>query len=238
MEKDLKIKTGDKYIYGTIFSADKRADRLVIFVHGFTGHRNEHIFFNGSKYFVDRGYDAFRFDLYTGSKKARHFEETKISMHGKDITTVIKHFKRAYKKIYVIGHSFGGTSLLFIDTSLVNALVFWDASYIIPDKERKDFKYYRHFDAYLLDYGMRCVVGKSFVKELSDFPDCGRLISNIHLPVKFIITKGNMKYGKKYFSEANSPKALVVMPKADHNFNHHNDEEKLFDETFDWIKRY
>ena len=94
MEKEIKIKTGSKYIYGTLAKAKSKSKKLIIFVHGFTGHRNEHIFFNGAQYFGDEGFDTFRFDLYTGLKKARHFEETKISLHGKDITTVIKLFKK------------------------------------------------------------------------------------------------------------------------------------------------
>lgn len=47
MEKELKIKTPDKkLIYGSFVSAGKKSDKLVIFVHGFTGHKNEHIFFS------------------------------------------------------------------------------------------------------------------------------------------------------------------------------------------------
>jgi pimeloyl-ACP methyl ester carboxylesterase len=238
MEKEIKIKTGDKFIYGTVSFASKKSDRLVIFVHGFTGHRNEHIFFNGSKYFNGKGYDAYRFDLYTGSKKARHFEETSISMHGKDVTTVIKHFKKKYKKIFVAGHSFGGTSLLFVDTSLVDVLCFWDASYVIPQKENKDYVYNKALGAYIIDWGMRYVIGKKFVKELLCFPDCGKLVSKIHAPVKFVVTKTNMKAGKRYLAKANQPKSFAVIPKADHNFNTQKAEQKLFAETLSWFEKY
>ena len=102
-EIEVKIRTPDKkVIYGTLGRAKKKAGTLVVFVHGFTGHQNEHIFFNGSKLFAQKGLDTFRFDLYTGGKKgARHFRDTSISVHGKDINAVVKFFRNKYKCLLV-----------------------------------------------------------------------------------------------------------------------------------------
>ena len=48
MEKEIKIKTPDKHIiYGTLNTSKKNSNILLIFVHGLTGHRDEHIFYNG-----------------------------------------------------------------------------------------------------------------------------------------------------------------------------------------------
>lgn len=244
-EKEIKIKTPDKFtIYGTLVGGAKKSEKLVIFVHGFTGHRNEHIFFNGAKFFAEKGIDSFRFDLYTGEKKARHFRKTKISLHGEDITTVVGHFKKQYKKIYVVGHSFGGTSLLFTDSTLVNGLIFWDASWIDQDKEKRLWPYNKSLDAHILDWGIEYVVGKGFQAELKNFPDCGELIRKIHKPTIFITAgsdraKGaNAKAGKRYFAKANKPKSLVNIPTADHNFNTFADEGRLLEETYKFIKKY
>lgn len=240
MEKEIKIKTKDNFfIYGSLNKANKTSSKLVIFVHGFTGNRNEHIFFNGAKYFTEKGFDTFRFDFYNDSKKARHFENTKISQHGSDITTVINYFKNKYKKIYLAGHSFGGTSLLFADTKNVNAFVFWDASYVVPEEEKKAFPYDKKIKGYFTEWGIKIIVGKDFVNELFNFPDCGKLISQIHIPVKFIgAGKSNIKDSRKYFVKANSPKALVNINNAGHNFNTLETEQKLFDETYSWFKKY
>ena len=239
MEKELQIKTEDKkVIYGTLSAAKVSNQKVVVFTHGFLGNRNEHIFFNGAKYFTEKGYDTFRFDLFSGAKDGRHFRDTKISVHGEDLNTVIRHFKKIYKKIYVVGHSYGGTTLLFADSSLIDALVFWDASYI--KKRKKEFPYNKKFQSFVMDYGFEAVVGKSYVDELKNFPDCGKLIGQIHVPVKFITAGklGNEKAGKKYFLKANEPKELVNIATANHNFDGFNEERTLIEETYNWLEKF
>lgn len=241
MEKELRIKTSDgKLIYGTLSVAKKKSKKLIIFVHGFTGHQNEHIFFNGAKFFADKGFDAFRFNLYAGEKKnVRHFRDTTISLHGKDITAVVKSLRKKYEEIYVVGHSYGGTSLLFADQTMVDRFIFWDASYINSSKieDKNHLKYNKKIGAYVLDWGLEIVVGKKFIDELKNFPDCGELIKKIHKPVVFITAqKGNMKAGKKYYAHAHSPKKLVNINRADHNFNDWSSEQALLKETYDWLK--
>lgn len=241
MEKQLNIKTGDGHtIYGTHANSGTASDKLIIFVHGFIGHRNEHIHFNGAKFFTEKGFDTYRFELYCEEKGARHFRDTKISLHGKDITEVVRHFRDTYKKIYLVGHSFGGTSLLFTDSSLVDAFIFWDASYIEWKEEQKDFIFNEKIDAYIIDWGVEHIVGKGFVEELKNFPDCCELVAGIHKPVKFITagSKGNLKAGKKYLERANEPKEHFNIDGADHNFNSFNAEEKLFEETYKWVTKF
>jgi len=90
-----------------------------------------------------------------------------------------------------------------------------------------------------VDWGMTVIVGKIFAEELSRFPDCGELVKKIYAPVKFI-SAGNsgVADSKKYFDNANNPKSLVVIKGADHNFNNPESEQKLFEETYDWVKKY
>ena len=240
MEKKIKIKTPDNFvIYGTYSSSKHKTGKIVIFVHGFTGHQNEHIFFNGAKYFNNKGFDSFRFDLYSYEKKSRPFKDTKISLHGKDIRVVIDYFKNKYKKIYLVGHSYVGTSLLFVGDNNVSGMTFWDASYIEPVLEDY-FVYSKSLNSYILKDRIDYIVGKKFVEELKKFPDCGELISKIHVPVKFITAgeKGNGKSGKKYFSKANKPKESSSVAGASHCFDELGTEEKLFEETLKWFKKY
>src|SRR3989344_1336712 len=112
MEKQLKIKTPDKkVIYGTLRgSLDKP---LVIFVHGFTGFKDEHQFFNGARFFEKRGFSSFRFNLYHWEKGARKLEDCTLSLHGEDLDQVVEYFrKKGVKKIFAVGHSFGGLTVL------------------------------------------------------------------------------------------------------------------------------
>ncbi len=239
MEKKIKIKTKDKkVIYGTLSSSQKPSRKLVVFVPGFLGNQNEHIFFNGAKYLMNKGVDAFRFDLYSGEKGGRHFRDTKISIHGKDLNSVINHFKNKYKKIYLVGHSYGGTTLLFTDPSNITAMIFWDAAYVKPRK--KEFPYNKKFKSFIVDWGYEAIVGQGYVDELKNFPDCGELIKKINVPVKFITAGvlGNEKAGKEFFAKANNPKKLVNIKTADHNFNGFKEEERLLEETYAYIKYF
>lgn len=245
MEKELKIRTVNrKSIYGTLGITNKKSHKLVIFVHGFTGHQNEHIFFNGAKFFTEKGFDTFRLnlygDLYGKGDKSRHFRDTYISLHGKDITTVAKFFRKKYKKIFVIGHSYGGTSLLFTDQSFIDGYVFWDASYINSKDSTANMKFNKNIDGYILDWGMEYIVGKRFVEELKNFLDCKDLIKEVQKPVLFITAgnRGNSKAGIKYFENANQPKKLINIKTADHNFNKWEDEEKLLKNTYIWLKQF
>jgi len=237
MEKELKIKTPDKkIIYGSLVCSGKKSDKLVIFVHGFTGHKDEHIFFNAAKFFMEKGFDTFRFNLYAGGKGSRNFGNTKISLHGRDINTIVKYFRKKYKKIYVIGHSYGGTSLLFTDTNLIDGYVFWDASYVSAKDTKGGLKYNKKINAYITDWGLDIIVGKDYINELKNFPDCGELIKNIKKPVLFITAnKGGSKNGIAYFKKANMPKKLVKI-NTDHNFNTLKAEKILLEETYKWIR--
>ena len=63
MEKEIKIKTNDKhFIYGVLNTPNKKTEKLIIFVHGLSGHKNEHIFYNAKNFFVKKGYAVFKFD--------------------------------------------------------------------------------------------------------------------------------------------------------------------------------
>jgi dienelactone hydrolase len=239
MELEIKIRTSDKHlIYGTLLKSQKKTNKLVIFCHGFTGNRNEHVFFNGARFFAEKGYNTFRFDFYSDSKGARHFGETKLSIHGADITTVLTYFQNKYESVYLVGHSFGGTSLLFADTSKASALVLWDPSFVDKEEEKKAFHFDKEINGYSIDWGMKVVVGKAFVEELFNFPNSVDLIQNIHKPIKFIgAGKAGFRHSQKYYKYANSPKSYAKIEGADHCFNMATYEQKLFEETLSWISK-
>lgn len=241
MEKEIKIKTDDgKLIHGTLVTSKTKSDKLVVFVHGFTGHPNEHIFFNGAKLFSESGLDSFRFSLYDGGDKDyRQFRDTKISLHGEDINTVVKNFRKKYKKIFVVGHSYGGTSLLFTDSSQIDAFVFWDASYINWKERSDDFiEFNKKFNMHVASWGIEVLVGNQYIEELKNFPDCGELIKKINKPALFVgADKGNAKASEKYYTNANDPKTLEIIKNADHNFNNFKAEETLLELTKNWINK-
>lgn len=213
---------------------------LIVFVHGLGGHKDEHIYFNGARYFEKQGYTTFRFDLYRYKKDARKLQDCTLSTHAQDLDNVVRYFRnKKVKTVFVVGHSFGGPTILLSKQKDFDKIVLWDPS-INPKNLEKDVKYIKDFDAYYVDWGAAVIIGKRMVEEGKLIKPL-LLIRQIHVPIKLIFAgKGELKERdwKRYFDNANQPKATTVIPNASHNFNEDGTEEKLFEETLSFIKNF
>ncbi len=235
-EQEIKIPIGeDKFIYGTLRGSLENP--LIIFVHGFTGHRDEHIFFNGARFFEERGISSFRFNLYDWNKDARKLEECTLSLHAEDLDKVVKFFRdKGVKKIFVIGHSFGGLTVLLSKNQDFDRAILWDAS----DNPAKvtESTHIKELDRYYVSgqesYGF--TIGKAMVEENEQLKPYD-LIQKFKKPIKIIVAGDGdlVKAGEKYFEIANNPKSFCSIPNAKHNFNEEGTEEKLFEETCDYL---
>lgn len=240
MEKQIKIPIENKkYIYGLLrASLDKP---LVIFVHGFTGDRNEHQFFNGARFFEKQGFSSFRFNLYHWKDDARKLVDCTLSLHGRDLDTVIEYFrKEGVKKIFVVGHSFGGATVLLSKNKDFDAAVLWDAT---GDKNVKlKAKYIKELDAYYYadDSSFGFTISKAMYEENNKKLKPSELIKSIHSPIKIIVAGSGIlvKEGKVFFQNANEPKAFAKIRKATHCFDENGTEERLFQETYNWLKDF
>ncbi len=247
MEQAIKIKTVDhKLIYGTLNYHPPKPSALIIFIHGLTGNQNEHLFFNAAKFFPAKGIATFRFNLYDWRKTQRKFRDCTIATHGKDVTSVVRYFRKKFKKkfekIFLVGHSLGGLSILLSDTSLVDGIVLWDPAH--PQRLRKRdplvYRYEKKLDAYIIHWNVDTIMGTKMYREWQHFPDGGKLISKVKKPIKIIVAgKGILvKTGKEYFKHANQPKAFSSIAKATHCFDEEGTEEELFKETLKWVKKF
>ena len=96
MEKQINLKTKDGHIiYGHLNSSEK-SDKLIIFVHGLTGNQTEQHYNNAPRFFNDKGFDTFRFDLYSPRTSARKTTEVSLKEHIEDLRQVIEHFGALY----------------------------------------------------------------------------------------------------------------------------------------------
>lgn len=130
MESNLKIATADgKVIYGRL--RETSSQQLVIFVHGLGGRMDQHIYYNGARFLEKRNISSFRFNLYSWEKDARNLSECTIETHANDLDTVIGYFrKQGANKIIVVGHSFGGPTILLSKKKDYDLVILWDPSYV------------------------------------------------------------------------------------------------------------
>lgn len=241
MEKQIKIPTGDGHvIYGTLNWLGRKPKALIIFVHGLTSSELDHHIFNASRFFPKRGFATLRFNLYDWRNRARKLRHTSLAVHARDTNTVVDHFRKRFEKIFLVGHSWGGPTIICSDTSKVDGIVLWEPT---PDIKKTMMRYLKpvpRTNYYLMDWGIEYLVGKATYNELMHFPDCLGAIRKIKKPIKFILA-GNgilVKGGRAYHRNANSPKALSVISGATHNFDEWGTEEHLFRETLSWVKRF
>lgn len=230
MEENLKIPLGNnKFAYGILFGKLKKP--LIIFVHGFTGNKNEHIFFNGARFFEKNRLASFRFDLYSDKNDARKLNDAPLSQNAEDLDEVIKFFeKKGINKTYVIGHSFGGVTVLMSKKQKFTKAVLWDPSGK-PYKLTNEAKFIKELDLYFYDkWGVSVTIGKEMVEENRKI-NTRDLLRKIKVPTKIILA-GESELKKFWKNEKN----VSIIPGADHNFNSYGTEEKLFTETLNFLR--
>src|SRR3989344_6063085 len=161
MEKTIKLKTPDGYtLYGTLNTARRKAKALVVFVHGLTGYQNEHQFYNAARFFPQREFDVFRFDLYSDEKGGRVLTKSTLRTHAADVNTTLQHFRKSYNKIHVVEHSLGGLTILLSDTTLIDSIVLWDPAHNLHDSLTKSLKFSKPLRTYILRWGVEFLLEK------------------------------------------------------------------------------
>lgn len=236
MEKELTIsipKTKYK-IYAKQYGSLDRP--VVIFVHGLTGHMDEHLFFNGARYFYQQGISSFRFNLYGAEDDERNLTDCTLQTHAHDLNIVINYLQtQKVKKLFAIGHSYGGPTILLANHNKFDAIVFWDASY---NYRLDDSKELPKTKLRYLDWGVWPLIGDAMYKEAQTF-DQKKLFNDFNTPIK-VITAGKSYYEdrKKNYDYAKEPKAYYQVKDAGHTFTEEGKADELYKESLEWINKY
>jgi esterase/lipase len=237
-ETELKIQTNDGHIiYGTFSGLENKSDSLIIFVHGFTGSSQEHIFYNTAQVFPKNGFDVVRFNLYWFEDNSRKLNNTTVTEHVLDFETVINYFKKDYKKIYAIGHSLGAQVVVRSGYNGFTSVVLWEPSQEV-DEMCKSFTYIDKIDTYIEHSNVDIIVGKNFVEDAKLLPKIKDVVSKINHPVMVIGAEnaGSEIAENLYFKNINSKKKLHIIKNASHTFEELGTEKELFNETLKWLK--
>lgn len=239
MEKQVLLPTSNnKKILGKLRGSLQRP--LVVFVHGLSSHLDHHIFFNGARYFEKRGFASFRFNFYGNGSQARRMIDCTLKVHIYDLNRVIEYFrKKRVKRIFLVGHSLGGLTILMSNNRGYDSLVLWDASYNPVENLFSSVRYIKEMKGYVYRHAYNVIVNRELVRETKNL-QCDNLTRNIHVPIKIICAEKGILVpgGKVYYKNANKPKSFVVIKNATHSFGEDGNEERLFKETIKWFKNY
>lgn len=241
MEKEVTVRTPDrKIIYGRLRGSLNKP--LVIFVHGLTSHMDEPLFFNGARFFEKKGFSSFRFNLYDGRKGSRILTQSTLKTHASDLIAVASYLsQKGAKKLFVVGHSYGGPTILLSDLSFYRAAVLWDPSYGFRWKEGKVLRKVPALDAYVMRWGIEVLLNKEMVRYHNTLR-WESLIENLHFPMKIICAEKGILFKnwrqalKKYPVAGPHNQNFVVIKNADHSFSTDIAMKKLFQETIKFLK--
>ncbi len=236
MRKEIQLKTNDNHIiYGTLDSNNNST--LLIFVHGFTGDKDEHHYFNAVPFFIKRGFDTFRFDFYSREINARPLVDSSITTHSKDLRLIIDNFKDRYDELILIGHSFGPLVILSTDLSNITKIILWDPTTPFKNIEDKKATYNSNLNTYIFHWGMDFLVSKTMVDEWMSV-DLNYLVEKLSVSCKIIFARNSDKHKlwKPYLNKIKAQNNSVIINGATHGFIEEGIEQKLFEETLKWIK--
>lgn len=236
MEKELTISIPkSKYkIYAKQYGSLDRP--VVIFVHGLTGQMDERLSFNGARYFHKQGLTSFRFNLYGAEDDARNLTDCTLQTHAHDLNIVIDYFQTQNpKKLFAIGHSYGGPTILLANHKKLDAVVFWDPSFNsrLDDSKQLPKTKWRY-----LDWRVWPLIGDAMYEEAQTFNQ-KKLFEDFNTPIK-VITAGKSYYEnrKKNYDLANGPKEYHMIKSAGHTFTEEGKAEELYKESLKWISKY
>ncbi|MCB9988568.1 MAG: alpha/beta hydrolase [Rhodospirillales bacterium] len=243
-EEKWTIPTGDGHlIYGVTNYAyeDKPSDKCIVIVHGLTGHVNEYLHVRAAHYFPEKGYDVIRISLYPG-EKGRRLVECTLQTHAADLNTVLKEKTKGYKKIFPVGHSYGGTTVMFAQPQQAAAICLWDPSFdlgqVWDDAIERD-------GMIILPYGCDIIAGRDMYEEAFRYgvDECLALSKSLDVPIR-VIHAGHeeeavyFKADKSYHSAGHPLNERKIVDGADHCFNNGDTCDTLLDYTYEWFERF
>ena len=236
---------------GTLHEPHQKTDTIVILLHGFLASR-EHNILKASAIALSRsGYAAYRVDLSGNGDSEGRFEDSTPNKQIQDTGAIVKHFKEKYSKVYLMGHSLGGSvSIAVAAVGGVEAIIT-----VAPpmQKERIDAVLSAQQKDQILSVGFTILkvrknlvevpytLTASFIDEihslnplnLATYVKCPALL--IHGTVDQVIPI--IDTHDLYAALGSKEKELLMVGGADHNFSNPEHLDVLISGMISWMKK-
>jgi dienelactone hydrolase len=245
-EQNWTIDTPDgKKIYGLINTSDKKKNnKTILYIHGLGGGFRDHPAVKMANTFPEKGYDIIRMNLYDWAEDARKLSDCTIKQHADDINQVIKYFKKTYKTIFAVGHSYGGPCLMSCKINQLSGVSLWDPSFIpqlsAPQNAFvKSGKYYIGFDL----INVPVVVSKAFIDEAAQFNHtyAVQLSKKCKSPLQVIYSDSNsfwIEQGESFHTHSKGPTDQRTVKQSNHYFFEQGSTEPLLRYTRQWFDQF
>ncbi len=219
---------------------------LAVIMHGRPGTGNELLPYLAARYLFEQGIASLRLFMYDFEPNTRNLLDSSLETNAHDFDVVVEQLrKRNVPKIYGIGHSYGGITILKARARL-DCAVLWDpthGSYWSEHLEEDDKDYPETIAGEIVvgtagDGYIDSVTAREYDKHLGDTTAWA---AHKGYPLKVISAgKGAMAHlGKRYIAVADEPKQHVVIEDAHHPLDDSDEVVlELFQETASWLKKF
>lgn len=224
-------------IYGVTNSRDGNKN-VIIFVHGLTRDKHDHLFQHSARFFPKKGFDTIRFDLYSGREDGRKLATTSMDQHINDLTCVVNEAAKSYDKIFIVGHSFGGPIALATNHPQVAAYSLWDPSFDVSVWAECAIPLGDKF--VISAFGKETVYSPRMIEDFKKYNKarCENLGKNANAPLQIVFAKDGemLRRGISYHTFAKEAQSDVV-ENSDHLFTPTQAADQLCAVTLDWFKK-
>lgn len=218
---------------------------LVVMMHGRPDSGNSLLQYLGARYLYERGVASLRLFMYDTKPKTRNLLDCTLQTHVGDFEIVVRYLQEHnVPKIFGVGHSYGGITILLSKVKLDGA-VLWDPSHGSYWGEMRGKRYENEFPEKTVEDIVIGLSGKGYIfpkimdEQDNKLGDTSKLAAHKGYPLKLIAAgKGAMAdLGKRYIDAADEPKQFVEIAEAGHSF-YDSDEVmlRLFEETTSWFE--
>lgn len=233
------------FIYG-VLNQDKPSKRLIVFVHGLTGEKENHLYYNAARFFPERAFDTFRFDLFSNELHGRKLVDSSLTDFTRDLNTVVQFFSDQYEQIHVVGHSIGGCIAMNADQQCISSFVLWDTGLHNGGSESGPFEYDETSGLYIAKLKIQYMLSPKLIEERA--MQGASVVRKVERPIKLIFA-GNTTVQESWarnikYLESNTKKReqamfeTLTIDGAGHGFNELGKNDELFKATHEWVKQF
>ncbi len=244
-ETTWQIETPDGHrLYG-VRNGTGTALSAVFMVHGLTGHMHEYALKRAADHFAPTD-DVYRFNLYAGEPKARRLLDCTIQTHADDLNQVLEHFAPQYERIFLIGHSYGGPTVMMANPACTTAASLWDPTFdcakVLVEEDCLQDTYLAATGAYAVEWGVTSLIGRAMHDEARRLnrEACCALARDFRAPVQ-VVHAGNGLFARadvSYHTYGDPRNRRDVVEGTVHCFHEGNTCDVLLARTADWFRPF
>jgi len=236
----IKDRTGNTIIGRHFQSGKKPSDKLVVFVHGLPGDFTSYPNYMAACEFANMGYDSLVFSLYGWSDAEKKLKDCTIKVFAQTVEAVLEKKAKKYKKVFLVGHSYGGPTILHVKSKKITAVSLWDPSYNMA-MWWKDWAV-RKGSLIIGPGAYDMVIPPRLHREAMSFDieKCRKLGGEYEAPLQVIHAEKGLLYEVKesYHSYHGDISSYHVVRGADHSFTRHKWLHEVVSVTHDWFRKF